>query len=96
MNTLCLATDFYDQPEIVTAITGYANYIFMVLFTLEMIFKLVGLGFTKYTDDKFNVFDAFIVLMSFVDAFTAGTNPKLKVLKAFRTMRIFKIVKKTF
>ena len=45
-------------------------------------------------DDKFNGFDSFIVLMSYIDAFTAGNNSKLKVLKAFRTMRIFKIVKK--
>ena len=74
--------------------TGYANFAFMVLFTLEMVFKLIGLGFKEYIDDKFNVFDAFIVLMSYVDVLTAGNNKNLKVLKAFRTMRIFKIVKK--
>lgn len=59
-----------------------------------MVFKLVGLGFREYMDDNFNIFDAFIVLMSFVDAFTAGTSPKFMILKSFRTMRIFKVVKK--
>ena len=59
-----------------------------------MIFKLCGLGFKKYMEDKFNVFDSFIVLMSYIDALMPGNNKNLKILKAFRTMRIFKILKK--
>jgi hypothetical protein len=64
------------------------------VFTFELIFKLFGLGFKEYSKDKFNTFDAFIVLMSYVDALMPAGNEKLKVLKAFRTLRIFKIVKK--
>lgn len=86
--------NYYDQPDIVTNLTGYANYAFTVLFTFEMIFKLCGEGFKKYFEDKPNIFDAFIVLMSYVDALMPGNNKNLKILKAFRTMRIFKILKK--
>ena len=46
-----------------------------------MIFKLLGLGFKEYGNDKFNIFDAFIVLMSYVDALMPAGNEKLKVLK---------------
>lgn len=59
-----------------------------------MIIKLFGLGFKGYNEDKANVFDAFIVLMSYIDALMPGDNKNLKILKAFRTMRIFKILKK--
>ena len=45
LNTVCLSLNYYDQPDIVTNITGYANYVFTVLFTFEMIFKLCGLGY---------------------------------------------------
>lgn len=86
--------NYYDQPDLVSNITGFANYVFTVLFTFEMIFKLCGAGYKTYFEDKANIFDAFIVLMSYIDALIPGNNKNLKILKAFRTMRIFKILKK--
>lgn len=43
------------------------NLAFTVIFGVEMICKIYGFGFNKYLDDMFNVFDAFVVILSFVE-----------------------------
>jgi hypothetical protein len=43
------------------------NIIFTLIFFVEMILKLIGLGPTEYSRDPFNNFDAFIVVVSMVD-----------------------------
>ena len=58
-----------------------------------MILKIIGLGFKDYFSQGFNVFDAFIVIMSYVDLFSPGEDSSLSVLRAFRLLRIFKIIK---
>lgn len=43
----------------------YSNYVFIGIFTLEMILKLLAEGFLCYIKDAFNVFDGFIVIMRY-------------------------------
>lgn len=69
------------------------NLFFTIIFLVEMIIKLVALGFTEYTKEGFNNFDAFIVIMSYVELFMPGDDSSLSVLRAFRLLRIFKIIK---
>ena len=66
---------------------------FTIIFLVEMIMKLIALGFVEYSKDGFNNFDAFIVVMSYVELFMPGENSSLSVLRAFRLLRIFKIIK---
>ena len=37
------------------------------IFFLEMIIMLIGIGFEEYVKDRFNIFDAIIVLISVPD-----------------------------
>ena len=69
------------------------NLFFTVIFLVEMIVKLIALGIVEYSKDGFNNFDAFIVVMSYVELFMPGENSSLSVLRAFRLLRIFKIIK---
>lgn len=55
--------DLLLQPPELTQIVEYSNYVFIGIFTLEMILKLVGEGPLQYIKDAFNVFDGFIVIM---------------------------------
>ena len=70
-----------------------ANLFFTVVFLIEMLMKLTALGFSEYASDGFNLFDAFIVIMSYVELSMPGSNSSLSVLRAFRLLRIFKIIK---
>ena len=81
------------QPEWLTDIQTYANYFFTVVFGLEMIVKTVGFGLKKYVADNFNIFDCFIVIMSYVELVLPDSDSSLSVLRAFRLLRIFKIIK---
>ena len=93
VNTGFLAIDHYDSPQWLIDLSDIANLFFTVVFALEMILKLIGFGFRKYVADGFNIFDAFIVIMSYVELFIPGDDSSLSVLRAFRLLRIFKIIK---
>lgn len=92
-NTFFMAIEHYDEPSWVTNTGTIANYIFTVIFALEMIMKLIGFGFKMYFSQGFNIFDCFIVIMSFVELLSSDSNSSLSVLRAFRLLRIFKIIK---
>jgi len=75
-----------------------ANYIFTVIFGVEMLLKLIGLGAAQYWRDSWNDFDGAIVIMSIIFLifeFTAGTVPfNPTIARVFRMLRIFRIIKK--
>lgn len=58
-----------------------------------MVLKISGYGFKLYAEDSYNLFDCFVVMMSFVDIATSGSNSNLAIIKAFRLLRIFKLFK---
>lgn len=45
----------------------FLNNLFSWLFFAEMVLKLIGMGFKEYAKDKFNLFDAVIVVLSTVE-----------------------------
>jgi hypothetical protein len=57
-----------------------------------MVLKIFGLGIKKYVMDGFNDFDAVIVIVGLLDFFHFGSRA-ITVLRAFRLLRIFKIVR---
>jgi len=93
VNTLFLAMEHYDAPPWFISMSDNANLFFTIVFAVEMILKLIGFGCKKYVSDKFNIFDAIIVIMSYVELFMPGEDSSLSVLRAFRLLRIFKIIK---
>jgi hypothetical protein len=65
-----------------------------------MLIKLIGMGPRVYVKDQFNIFDAFVVLISIVDLIinysvktSGGGASAVSALRAFRLMRIFKLAK---
>jgi len=94
LNTIFLASESYRQPLILKQIGEVANLIFTFLFLAEMILKMFGLGIKEYMQDGFNVFDCIIVCLSIVELFQSSEDASgLSVLRAFRLLRIFKIIK---
>ena len=100
LNSITLATEHYDQPEWLTETQDIANIIFTVLFFFEMILSMIGLGIKEYFSDGFNIFDAIIVVSSIVDLGIMARADEddeqsvgFTVLRGFRLLRIFKLVK---
>uniref|UniRef100_A0A8C5FJQ2 Voltage-dependent L-type calcium channel subunit alpha n=1 Tax=Gadus morhua TaxID=8049 RepID=A0A8C5FJQ2_GADMO len=67
LNTMCLGTQHCNQSEHVTHLSDMLNVIFTVLFTVEMILKLMAFKAKGYFGDPWNVFDFVIVIGSVVD-----------------------------
>lgn len=97
MNTLVLATEHHKQPSWLDDFQNYANYLFVVLFTIEMLVKMYALGFQGYFVSLFNRFDCFVMVCSIVELAlnTTGTIPQLgiSVLRCVRLLRVFKVTK---
>lgn len=71
------------------------NEFFTWIFFIEMIMKLIGLGWSNYKLDSYNLFDAVIVIISLVD-WTLSRIPGLdagSALNAFRALRLLRMMK---
>ena len=67
LNTITLAQDRYPIDTSSEAFMESLNLVFFAIFLLEMIVKMIGLGFKLYIKENFNIFDCIIVLISTVD-----------------------------
>ena len=77
-NTATLAAYTYDQSDSKTLLLNKLNDLFTWIFALEMVLKLIGLGWQNYKQDSYNLFDASIVIISLID-FTLSHIPSLNV-----------------
>lgn len=95
---LCLDRDDINEKEELAY--TILNDIFYGIFVLEMVVKLLGLGFHNYFIDKFNCFDCFLVVAATVDitlssatSFTLQGTSALQTLRGFRLIRMFKLTR---
>lgn len=66
-------------------------------FLLEMVIKVVGLGWRGYLVDPMNAFDGAVVISSLVELVVflkGGGRGTLSVFRAFRLMRVFKLARR--
>lgn len=92
VNTLVMAIDHYEMSERLINILYYVNLILTIIFVVEMVIKIIGLGIRDYLRDGFNIFDSIIIIIGLLEYFGIG-NKAATVLRSFRLLRIFKIVR---
>jgi len=82
LNMATMSIEHYDEPQRLTDILHYINTIFIAVFTLECVIKLIGLRW-YYFRQPWNVFDFIVVIISIlgnvlvqqvlIHGFTKGT-----------------------
>ena len=95
-NTITLALFRFDQSDKQEDVLHVLDIVFVWVFTVEMIAKLIGLGIKNYFRDKFNAFDAVIVIVSLVDfalMLSGGLESADGIMSAFRALRLLRVVK---
>ena len=98
-NTLTLSLYRFDQSDMKTEILAWCNEFFTWAFTLEMVFKIIGLGCPMYAKDVWNKFDAVVVTISLIDWVITRSVPEDKIgslgeaMNAFRAMRLLRVLK---
>uniref|UniRef100_A0A7N6BHS3 Voltage-dependent L-type calcium channel subunit alpha n=1 Tax=Anabas testudineus TaxID=64144 RepID=A0A7N6BHS3_ANATE len=111
LNTLCLGMQHCNQSSHVTKLSDTLNLIFTVLFTVEMILKLMAFKarVKGYFGDPWNVFDFIIVVGSVVDVIlsevdvsmtdrtNASENASVSItfFRLFRVMRLVKLLNRS-
>ncbi|KAL3059582.1 hypothetical protein OYC64_014234 [Pagothenia borchgrevinki] len=107
-NTLTLAVQHYEQSKLFTSVMDILNMIFTVIFTFEMIIKLLALRVHHYFIDPWNSFDALIVVGSVLDIAVSelsgggghgegkGESGKVSItfFRLFRVLRLVKLLSK--
>ena len=98
LNSALMASEMYEQSERLGDVQYWGNVVFTVLFTLEMIMSMIGLGLKGYFSDGFNCFDCVVVILSLVElgaqiATQSREGGMFSILRGFRLLRIFKLVK---
>uniref|UniRef100_A0AAQ5YGL0 Ion transport domain-containing protein n=1 Tax=Amphiprion ocellaris TaxID=80972 RepID=A0AAQ5YGL0_AMPOC len=87
-------------------ILDVSSYIFTAVFSVEMLVKVIALGFLfgkeSYCSSSWNIMDGILVIFSLADVFievvTSGKNNVLGILKVFRllrTLRPLRVIKRT-
>uniref|UniRef100_A0A671VY25 Voltage-dependent L-type calcium channel subunit alpha n=1 Tax=Sparus aurata TaxID=8175 RepID=A0A671VY25_SPAAU len=106
-NTLTLAIQHYEQSKTFTSVMDLLNMIFTVVFTIEMIIKLLALRAhvrfsLHYFIDPWNSFDALIVVGSVLDIAVSekevhkreSGKVSITFFRLFRVLRLVKLLSK--
>ena len=98
-NTIVLASDTFPPKPELEKINNALNTFFTYCFLAEMIIRLAGLGVKEYVRDKFNVFDASIVLVSMIEigleelGVGMANAGAFSAFRSIRLLRTFKLVR---
>uniref|UniRef100_A0A671PJU7 Voltage-dependent L-type calcium channel subunit alpha n=1 Tax=Sinocyclocheilus anshuiensis TaxID=1608454 RepID=A0A671PJU7_9TELE len=109
LNTLCLGMQHCNQSDHITKLSDTLNLIFTVLFTGEMIVKLIAFKAKGYFGDPWNVFDFVIVVGSIVDVVLSevdhfkwrptmdAENVRVSItfFRLFRVLRLIKLLNRS-
>ena len=60
-NTCVMASEYYGMSQLHADLISYCNSILTLMFTTELILKLMGLGARNYLNSIGNIFDALLV-----------------------------------
>lgn len=95
INSIIMCFEHYNQPQWCDDLMCYSNWVFSLIFTGEMVLKLLGLGFWRYVADNFNRFDGIIVIFSIFDLALGceAQSSGFTALRAFRMLRVFKLLR---
>mmetsp|Transcript_8574 Transcript_8574/g.25632 ORF Transcript_8574/g.25632 Transcript_8574/m.25632 type:complete len:1547 (-) Transcript_8574:159-4799(-) len=101
LNMIVLALAHYHQTEEEIEVQFWLNVFFTMLFVVEAIIKLIGLG-KHYFESNWNIFDFFVTVASLIDVIMdfaaagagAPVDPTfLRILRVLRLARLMRLVK---
>jgi hypothetical protein len=75
------------------------NGVLSWVFFAEMVIKMIGLGIKGYAEDKFNLFDCTVVVISIIDVVISelgleyNAGGAISALRAVRLLRVFKLAR---
>ena len=99
LNIICMAIVHYKMNEETRILLKQLNFIFSIIFNMGLILKLISLK-GEYFQSNRNLFDMFIVVSADIGilldvlGLNKGTSTAVTILRAFRIMRIVRLLQK--
>ena len=100
INGIVMATHHYPMDSEFAQVQTKLDYVFIVIYVLEVMMKMLGLGIMPYFAVPFHKMDFCVVLMSIVSIFipkakgATATRMVRLVLRVIRMLRLLKLVAK--
>jgi hypothetical protein len=95
LNIACLAVYHVGMSEALTVLLFWISMTFTVIFTIEVIVKLIGLGIKQYFRDPWCIFVTLLSLVQIpLDVAAKQSVPAFNLLRVFRVARVFRLVPK--
>jgi hypothetical protein len=99
MNTLIMALNYFGEEDLFGNAIDYSNYFFAMIFILEALIKLIGLG-KYYWKDPWNLFDFVIIWASiFGFAYTliggSSVGAAATTIRSLRIGKLFRLIQST-
>nr|XP_039270948.1 sodium channel protein type 4 subunit alpha B-like [Styela clava] len=87
-STVCLAMEdvYLKEDKVKVQVLNILEYVFTTIFTIEMILKWIGIGWSKYFTNWWCIIDFVIVVISWI-GIGASAVGEVESLKALRTLR---------
>ena len=92
MNTITMCMDHYGASEDYLKVLDYFNLTFVIIFTMEAVLKLIGLGPTYYFYIDWNKFDFGVCVMSLI-SLGESDSFNLTALRIIRVARLLRMIK---
>jgi Ca2+-binding EF-hand superfamily protein len=93
LNVMVLVAEHFPQDDAYTDTFYWMNFIFLVIFTIEAIMKIVALNFQQYIVDSWCQLDFFIVTLSWTTTIIENGGGASQIFRALRILRIIMILK---
>ncbi|KAL3673207.1 hypothetical protein V7S43_000930 [Phytophthora oleae] len=101
LNTVILSLDQYPIDQKLNETVEKINFALTIAFLLEALLKITGLGWKRWSEDRYNLFDASVVVVSTVEMFLSppafiyeqGTSSKTASFSGLRSFRLFALFK---
>lgn len=104
LNTALMASEHHGQPDYWAVTLNVSHLVLTTAFAVELCLKLAGLGARRFARDRFNLFDAAIVLVSVAEVAAAAATGTLSVaadqdnshvgaLQALRVLRLARVLR---
>jgi hypothetical protein len=91
-NTVTLSAEHFDQPDEFTFALENIGHVFNLVFTVELILKVFGMGMYNYIRVPFNRLDCFIVVTSLLN-YLGDILPGGRIWSAFRLFRVARVLR---
>ncbi|XP_034549483.1 voltage-dependent T-type calcium channel subunit alpha-1H-like isoform X2 [Notolabrus celidotus] len=91
LSTVSLVIEHHEQPKMLTRVLKTSNIVFTIIFLVEMILKLLALK-REYFKNQKNIFDFFIIIVSFLEDIGETEGKLSLVLRSMRLLRFVKLL----